>query len=68
MLRNLILRLLGLVGLLVLALLLVVFAARPALAQEATVNYTYAQLENQDFSHQNLAKGEYKVYTIKEFY
>jgi uncharacterized protein YjbI with pentapeptide repeats len=32
----------------------VLLDARPAIAQENAVNYTYSELRNQDFSHKNL--------------
>jgi uncharacterized protein YjbI with pentapeptide repeats len=47
-------RLAGLIGLLLLALLWVLLNAHPAVAQEKSINHTYAQLENQDFSHKDL--------------
>lgn len=55
--RTLIWRLLGLLGLLLLAGLWVLLDASPVLAQDKAVNYTYAQLANQDFSHKDLAGG-----------
>ncbi len=36
------------------ALIWVLLAARPAIAQENTVNYTYSEIRGQDFSHKNL--------------
>jgi uncharacterized protein YjbI with pentapeptide repeats len=50
-------RLLCAIALLLLAVLWVLIDARPVSAQESKVNYTYGQLENQDFSHQNLTGG-----------
>ena len=37
-----------------LALIWVLLAARPAIAQENAVNYTYSEIRGQDFSHKNL--------------
>jgi uncharacterized protein YjbI with pentapeptide repeats len=53
--RNLLWRLLGLLGLLLLIGLWIVLDARLAIAQEKNVNYTYAQLEQQDFSHKDFS-------------
>ncbi|MDJ0590300.1 MAG: pentapeptide repeat-containing protein [Pleurocapsa sp. MO_226.B13] len=36
------------------ALIWVLLAARPAIAQENAVNYTYSEIRGQDFSHKNL--------------
>ena len=47
-------RFLGLIALVILATLWVLLDARPALAQANTVNYTSTQLQNRDFSDQDL--------------
>ncbi|ACK71357.1 pentapeptide repeat protein [Gloeothece citriformis PCC 7424] len=52
--KNLLWRLLGIGLVLVLAVLWVLLDAHPAMAQENTVNYTYAELADQDFSNKNL--------------
>nr|WP_173362892.1 pentapeptide repeat-containing protein [Gloeothece verrucosa] len=54
MLKTLMWRGFGLLLVIGLALLWVLWDARPALAQDNTVNYTYSQLANQDFSEKNL--------------
>ncbi len=54
MLKTLVWRLLGLIFLLALAVLWVLLDAHPAWAQDKSVNYTYSELENQDFSHKDL--------------
>ncbi len=57
MVKSLILRLLGLLIIIFLAVLWVLLDAHPALAQDKTINYTYAQLQDQDFSHKDLRGG-----------
>ncbi len=47
-------RLLGILIIIAIALIWVLLAARPAIAQENTVNYTYSEIRGQDFSHKNL--------------
>ena len=54
MIKKFLWRFLGLLLVLSLAVLWVLLDARPALAQEKTVNYTYGNLQNQDFSHRDL--------------
>lgn len=54
MIKTLMWRLFGLVLVVLLAVLWVLLDAHPARAQDKTVNYTYAQLANQDFSNQDL--------------
>jgi uncharacterized protein YjbI with pentapeptide repeats len=54
MLKNLIWPVLGAIALLVLGVIGILWDAQPVLAQDKTINYTYAQLENQDFSHEDL--------------
>ena len=48
-------RLLNLITILALALFWVCLAATPVNAQESSVNYTYSELHDQDFSHKDLA-------------
>lgn len=40
-----------------LAVLWILLDAHPALAQDSSVNYTYSEIRNQDFSHKNLVGG-----------
>jgi uncharacterized protein YjbI with pentapeptide repeats len=48
----------SLVLIILLAILWLLFAARPvALAQDKTINYSFAQLQDRDFSHQDLRGG-----------
>jgi uncharacterized protein YjbI with pentapeptide repeats len=47
-------RLFILILMLSLAALWVLVDARPAIAQDSAVNYTYSELRNQDFSHRDL--------------
>ena len=63
--KNLIWRLLGLLALLLLAGLWVLIDARPVIAQEKNVNYTYAQLENRDFSHKDLSGGVFAAANMR---
>jgi len=39
------------------ALIWVLLAATPAIAQESAVNYTYSEIRGEDFSHKNLVGG-----------
>jgi uncharacterized protein YjbI with pentapeptide repeats len=50
-------RILTIVAIAILAVLWVLLDAHPAFAQEKTVNHTYGQLANQDFSHKDLTGG-----------
>lgn len=54
MMKQMLWRILGVISLILLAFIWVLLDAHPALAQDNTVNYTYGQLQNQDFSHKNL--------------
>lgn len=58
-------RLFGLIFALLLATLWILVDAHPALAQENNVNYTYADLENQDFSHKDLTKGVFAAANLR---
>ncbi len=49
-----------------LAIALVLLLARPALAANTAVNYTYADLSRQDFSHRNLTKGVFAAADMRE--
>ena len=48
-------RLLMPIAILILAILGLLLAATPAIASESSVNYTYSELHDQDFSHRDLA-------------
>ncbi|MEM8723615.1 MAG: pentapeptide repeat-containing protein [Cyanobacteria bacterium P01_G01_bin.39] len=39
------------------AIIWVLLAATPAIAQDSAVNYTYSEIRQQDFSHKNLVGG-----------
>ncbi len=56
-LKTALLRLLGLILILGLAWLWILIAAKPALAQDNTINYNNTNLQNRDFSHTNLVGG-----------
>jgi uncharacterized protein YjbI with pentapeptide repeats len=55
--QKLLLRLLGLIVILSLAFVWVMLSAKPAFAQLNTINYTYTNLENRDFSNADLTGG-----------
>lgn len=55
----------GLIFALILAILWILIDAHPALAQEKNVNYTYADLENQDFSHKDLTRGVFAAANLR---
>jgi uncharacterized protein YjbI with pentapeptide repeats len=56
----------SLVLILLLAILWVLFSARPvALAQDKTINYSFAQLENQDFSQKDLRGGVFAAAAMR---
>lgn len=65
-LKKLLLRFLALMGLMVLVSLWILLDARPAIAQDNTVNYTYGELQQQDFSHKNLEKGVFAAADMRE--
>jgi uncharacterized protein YjbI with pentapeptide repeats len=52
--KTLIFRVCGLLLLITLVVIWILVDARPAWAQDKTINYTYAQLQDADFSHQDL--------------
>ena len=57
MIKTFILRLVGLILVLSLALFWVMLSATPANAQTKTVNYTYSDLSDRDFSSADLVGG-----------
>lgn len=57
MIKMIIKRLLILILGIILAIAWILFDVRPATAQDNTVNYTYSQQRNSDFSHKDLSKG-----------
>ena len=65
-LKTLIWHWLGLIIALVLAILWILVDAHPALAQEKNVNYTYAELQQQDFSHKDLAGATFAAADMRE--
>jgi uncharacterized protein YjbI with pentapeptide repeats len=58
-------RLLSIIVVLLLAVLWVLLDARPAFAQKTKINYTYAQLEDRDFSHQDLVGSVFAAANMK---
>lgn len=64
--QTLLLRLLALGGLILIASLWILLDARPAIAQDNTVNYTYGELQQQDFSHKDLQKGVFAAADMRE--
>ncbi|WP_353672651.1 pentapeptide repeat-containing protein [Synechocystis sp. LKSZ1] len=48
-----------------LAIIWVLLAATPVLAQDSAVNYTYADLARQDFSHRSLVKGVFAAADLR---
>ncbi|MGK7941842.1 MAG: pentapeptide repeat-containing protein [Crocosphaera sp.] len=60
------LRLLTVVGLIVLVSIWILLDARPVIAQANTVNYTYGELQQQDFSHKDLEKGVFAAAQMRE--
>jgi uncharacterized protein YjbI with pentapeptide repeats len=58
-------RLLSLIVVLLLAVLWVLLDARPAFAEKTKINYTYAQLEDKDFSHQDLVGSVFAAANMK---
>lgn len=65
MLKSLLTRIFSLLLILVLALAWILLDATPAVAQESTVNHTYSDLPNQDFSHQNLRRGVFAAANLR---
>ncbi len=60
------LRLLTVVGLIVLVSIWILLDARPVIAQANTVNYTYGELQQQDFSHKDLERGVFAAAEMRE--
>ncbi|MEG3437118.1 pentapeptide repeat-containing protein [Pannus brasiliensis CCIBt3594] len=66
MLKSLLPRLISLFFVILLAILWVLFAARPvALAQDKTINHSFAKLEEQDFSHKDLRGGVFAAASMR---
>jgi uncharacterized protein YjbI with pentapeptide repeats len=59
-------RCLGLISLLLLAVFWVLLGAMPAIAQDNTVNYSFAYLSRQDFSHKQLNGGVFAAAEMRE--
>ncbi|MEA5508297.1 pentapeptide repeat-containing protein [Crocosphaera sp. UHCC 0190] len=59
-------RFLTIISLLLLATFWILLDAHPAIAQEKTVNYTYAELQQQDFSHKDLEGGVFASANMRE--
>ena len=56
----------SLVLIILLAILWLLFASRPvALAQDKTINYSFAQLQDRDFSHQDLRGGVFAAAAMR---
>lgn len=55
--KKLLCRLLALIGILTLAALWVLLDARPVMAQESKINYTYGDLRYHDFANKDLVGG-----------
>ncbi|MEA5532796.1 pentapeptide repeat-containing protein [Crocosphaera sp. XPORK-15E] len=58
-------RFLTIIGLLLLASFLILLDAHPAIAQEKNVNYTYGDLQQQDFSHKDLEGGVFAAANMR---
>ena len=65
-LQGVLLRFLTVVGLILLIGLWILLDAHPAIAQDNTVNYTYGELQQQDFSHKNLQGGVFAAADMRE--
>ncbi|MGK7931644.1 MAG: pentapeptide repeat-containing protein [Microcystaceae cyanobacterium] len=59
-------RLLSLLVIIVLAVAWILLDAQVAIAQEKTVNHTYAELQEADFSHQDLYGGVFAAADMRE--
>ncbi|WP_448564731.1 pentapeptide repeat-containing protein [Trichothermofontia sp.] len=57
---------LRLMGVVLLAVLWVLLSARPAWAQDKTVNYTYGELQGRDFSHLDLRQAVFAAADLRE--
>lgn len=65
-LKKILWRVFGLISLILLASFWVLLDAHPVLAQENTVNYTYTNLNQQDFSHRDLEKAVFAAAEMRE--
>lgn len=65
-LQSLRLRFLTLVGLILLVSFCILLDAPPVIAQDNTVNYTYGELQQEDFSHRDLEKGVFAAADMRE--
>ena len=59
-------RFLTLIALVLVATIWILLDARPVIAQDNTVNYTYGELQQQDFSHKDLEKGVFAAADMRE--
>ncbi|MGK7887495.1 MAG: pentapeptide repeat-containing protein [Crocosphaera sp.] len=59
-------RFLTLTALVLVATIWILLDARPVVAQDNTVNYTYGDLQQQDFSHKDLEKGVFAAADMRE--
>lgn len=64
--KSFLFRFLALVGLILLANVCILLDARPAIAQDNTVNYTYSELQEEDFSHKDLQGGVFAAADMRE--
>ncbi len=64
--QALFLRFLTLIALILLATIGVLLDPRPVIAQDNTVNYTYGELREQDFSHKDLQGGVFAAADMRE--
>ncbi|HAC65505.1 MAG TPA: hypothetical protein DCF68_18735 [Cyanothece sp. UBA12306] len=64
--KKLLRRVFGLIALVLLASFWVLLDAHPVLAQEKTVNYTFSELNNQDFSHKDLSRAVFAAAEMRE--
>ena len=59
-------RFLTLIALVLVATIWILLDAPPVIAQDNTVNYTYGELQQQDFSHKDLEKGVFAAADMRE--
>ena len=59
-------RFLSLIALILLATIWVLVDARPVIAQDKTINYTFSDLQQQDFSHKDLKGGVFAAANMRE--
>ncbi|MDJ0598320.1 MAG: pentapeptide repeat-containing protein [Crocosphaera sp.] len=65
-LNKLLLQCLTLICVILLVSVWILLDTRPAIAQDNTVNYTYSELQNQDFSHRDLQGGVFAAADMRE--